>query len=225
MHRILPDRFWGISLLTEKYILSLCQTLFPRLLFFNNLYKLPITSGWIVLVFLGFCILLWTCGWCPYGVTIVAELYMEAFEASWCPWNPTAKGTMWIIPFWCGLVVCLNYINLSGFFFNGFHNDIHFTYEAEQGGPLPFLDVLVHRKEDGRLGRSVYRKLTHANLYLNNGSHHCSAQKRAVLLTLLRHAKVISDAQHLMDELNFLWRMIRRSGYGIQEIELTTRKS
>lgn len=36
---------------------------------------------------------------------------------------------------------------------------------------------------------------------------------------------LISDAQHLMAEFNFLQRKFCRNGYGVQEIELAIRKS
>jgi len=45
-------------------------------------------------------------------------------------------------------------------FLNNQHPNIHFTIDIEDNGKLPFLDVLVSKK-DGTLGHQVYRKLTH----------------------------------------------------------------
>jgi len=41
-----------------------------------------------------------------------------------------------------------------------FHN-IQFTYEVEQGGQLPFLDLLLNRTDNGGLTLQIYRKPTH----------------------------------------------------------------
>ena len=51
------------------------------------------------------------------------------------------------------------------------HN-IKFTYEVEQGGQLPCLDLLLHRTENGGLKLQIYRKPTHTDQYLNFSSHH-----------------------------------------------------
>jgi hypothetical protein len=56
--------------------------------------------------------------------------------------------------------------------------------EAEQDRTLPFQDVLVSIGLDGTLGHTVYRKLTHTDLYLHAKSEPHPAQKRAVLTTL-----------------------------------------
>ena len=47
-----------------------------------------------------------------------------------------------------------------------------FIVEQEVDGPLPFLDTLLRRREDGSLDVSVYRKPTHTNWYLHFESHH-----------------------------------------------------
>jgi len=67
---------------------------------------------------------------------------------------------------------------------NSFHHDIQFTIEEEENGSLPFLDVLLKRKEDGSFSFSVYRKKTHTDKYLNYKSHHHHSQKIAVIHSL-----------------------------------------
>jgi hypothetical protein len=44
---------------------------------------------------------------------------------------------------------------------NGFHSSIQFTFETEQNSQLPYLDLLLHRDEYGRIHRKVNRKKTH----------------------------------------------------------------
>ena len=46
---------------------------------------------------------------------------------------------------------------------NGYHNNIEFTYEIENDGKLPFLDVLVIRK-DYEVETIVYRKSTNNDI-------------------------------------------------------------
>ncbi|GJQ77708.1 hypothetical protein Trydic_g12829 [Trypoxylus dichotomus] len=46
------------------------------------------------------------------------------------------------------------------------HPEIKFTMEVEKNGVMPFLDVLVTRKLNGRLGHSVYRKPTRIDIYM-----------------------------------------------------------
>jgi len=56
--------------------------------------------------------------------------------------------------------------------------------ELEENMSIPFLDVLINRKEDGSLGHKVFRKSTHIESYLHTDSHHHPAQKFGVLNTL-----------------------------------------
>lgn len=68
---------------------------------------------------------------------------------------------------------------------NSVHPWIQFTLEKEEGGQLPFLDVLVVKRNDGRLGHRVYQKPTHMGQYLHTESNHHPGQKRVVMRTLI----------------------------------------
>jgi hypothetical protein len=87
---------------------------------------------------------------------------------------------------------------------NNIHKGIKFTMEAEQDRTLPFLDVLASRRLDGTLGHTVYRKSTHMDLYLHAKSEHHPAQKRSVLITLIRRAKTLCDPDSLGKEIHHL---------------------
>ena len=39
------------------------------------------------------------------------------------------------------------------------HERIKFTVEIEQNGRLPFMDLLLQRRDDGSLGTNVYKKM------------------------------------------------------------------
>ena len=49
---------------------------------------------------------------------------------------------------------------------NGYHDNIEFTYEIENDGKFPFLDVLVIRKYY-EVETTVYRKSTNNDIYLH----------------------------------------------------------
>ena len=49
---------------------------------------------------------------------------------------------------------------------NGYHKDIKFTYEIENGDKLPFLDLILIRK-DYEVETTVYRKSTNSDIYLH----------------------------------------------------------
>jgi hypothetical protein len=63
---------------------------------------------------------------------------------------------------------------LNRFFehFNGLFEGIKFTMEFEDNRSIPFLDVLITKKQDGALGHKVFRKKTHTESYLHADSHH-----------------------------------------------------
>jgi len=69
--------------------------------------------------------------------------------------------------------------------------------ELEENGSIPFLDILINMKEDGKLGHLVYRKNTHTENYLHASSHHHPTQNIGVLNTLSIRSIRISDKEHL----------------------------
>ncbi|XP_062714059.1 uncharacterized protein LOC134290861 [Aedes albopictus] len=62
---------------------------------------------------------------------------------------------------------------------NSQHNTINFTVEREVEGSLPFLDLLITRKEDDTLKFGIYRKPTSTDRYITSDSNHFGAQKQA----------------------------------------------
>jgi hypothetical protein len=117
--------------------------------------------------------------------------------------------------------------NLDNFLahMNNQHPNIKFTMEKEEEGCLPFLDIMIHRKENGSLGHGVFRKKTHTDLYLNADSHYHPSQKRGVLTTLLHRARSIADEENLPKELDHLQKTFQENGFSRREVNQALRKA
>ena len=97
--------------------------------------------------------------------------------------------------------------------------------ELEENMSIPFLDVLIIKKEDGSLGHKVFRKSTHIESYLHANSHHHPAQKFGVLNSLAIRALRISDAEHLNEEKKHLVSTFKSIGYKENEIKRAIKKA
>ena len=73
-------------------------------------------------------------------------------------------------------------------------NNIRFTTELEERGPLLFLNVLVKKRIDRKLSHTVFRKPTHTDPYLHADSEHHLAQKKPFYpLCFTTHAPCDND--------------------------------
>ena len=97
--------------------------------------------------------------------------------------------------------------------------------ELEENSKIPFLDVLMSRKEDGTLGHQVYRKKTHTDSYLHADSYHHPSQKSNVLNTLAVRAFRISDPDHIKDEIEHLTSVFKNIGYKEWSIKKAIRRA
>ena len=84
--------------------------------------------------------------------------------------------------------------------------------EKESNGKIPFLDVLVERKE-GRLSTRVYGKKTHTDRYINFSSHHHPQVKSGVISCLRNRAEKACDQEHLKTEMVHLKKTFKANGY------------
>ena len=88
---------------------------------------------------------------------------------------------------------------------NAFHPNIKFTHETEESKKIPFLDVLITRREDGNLDTSVYRKPTNNNVYIHWMSYGPKQWKTGTLSGIIRRAYYIcSTNEALQTELAFI---------------------
>nr|VZI30387.1 unnamed protein product [Spirometra erinaceieuropaei] len=103
---------------------------------------------------------------------------------------------------------------------NSVFPDIQFTREAEVNNQLTFLDVLVHRKANGSLRTTVYRKATNTRQVLSYYSNHPLCHKRSCVRTLYKRAEThCSEAADKVAELHYLRRMFISNGYPRSFIE------
>ena len=85
---------------------------------------------------------------------------------------------------------------------NSFHSNIEFRYEEEKDGQIPFLDVLLVRKND-TFETTVYRKPTNNGIYLHWSSFAPNTWKRGTLRSVITRAyDVYSNDEFLKQELS-----------------------
>ena len=67
------------------------------------------------------------------------------------------------------LLVCDNQTEANTLLaeFNSLHPNLRLTSEQESFNSISFLDILITRREDGSIQRSIYRKSTWTGQYLN----------------------------------------------------------
>ncbi|CAI2738924.1 unnamed protein product [Dicrocoelium dendriticum] len=102
---------------------------------------------------------------------------------------------------------------------NGAHANLRVTCEIEQNNCLPYLDILITRREDGLIKRSIYRKSTWSGQYLHFTSFTPVRYKRTLVKTLVSRARRICSADCLDDELVFITATLMANGYPRRFIE------
>ena len=95
---------------------------------------------------------------------------------------------------------------------NSQHPAIQFTVEQEVDGRIPFLDVLVERK-DTSVRTSVFRKKTHTDQYINFNSHHHPRILTGVIKCLKDRANRICHKSKKKQELKHLEKVFRANDF------------
>ena len=80
---------------------------------------------------------------------------------------------------------------------NTFHGNIQFTYEEERDGKIPFLDVLLIRKNDA-FETAIYRKPTNKCIYLHWNSFAPETWKRGTLRSIINRAYDICSSDEFL---------------------------
>nr|VZI51208.1 unnamed protein product [Spirometra erinaceieuropaei] len=102
---------------------------------------------------------------------------------------------------------------------NQAHPSIKSTLEMETAGSLPFLDVLLGRRPDGSVRRSVYRKKTWSGQYTNFASFVPLQQKRNLVRCLAQRARKICSTDSIEEELRKIQDFVSENGYPERFIE------
>nr|VZI40945.1 unnamed protein product [Spirometra erinaceieuropaei] len=102
---------------------------------------------------------------------------------------------------------------------NQAHPSIKFTLEMETAGSLPFFDVLLSRRPDGSVRRSVHRKKTRSGQYTNFASSVPLQQKRNLIRCLVQRARKSCSTDSIEEELRKIQDFLRENGYPERFIE------
>ena len=109
---------------------------------------------------------------------------------------------------------------------NSIEPSIQFTCELEKDRVLPFLDVLIHRNQNGSISTSVFHKPMHTHRYLDFTSHHPIAHKAAVIRTLQCRAMAISSSPSAVNqELSDISKVLVSNGYPTKFINRVFQRS
>ena len=82
---------------------------------------------------------------------------------------------------------------------NSFHPNIQFTYELEENGRIPFLDVLIIRSNNNTIETTVYRKETNTDIYINWFAHAPFEWKKSTLNTIVKRAQLICSTEKYLE--------------------------
>jgi len=145
---------------------------------------------------------------------ILANLFLEHIESEMLPtfsgiqpyfWVRYVDDVLSLVPANFDLHVFLDFIN-------SLYPSLNFTFEWEDNGRIPFLDVLIHNNSD-HLKFSVYRKPTNAEVYLHYFSFTASNIKTGIAQGLLLRALRICDQEYLQDEIAHIFECFKKLAY------------
>ncbi|XP_053686378.1 uncharacterized protein LOC128735923 [Sabethes cyaneus] len=108
---------------------------------------------------------------------------------------------------------------------NSQHEKIKFTVEQEVEGKLPFLDLLITRKEDNTLKFSIFRKPTSTDRYITTDSNHFGAQKQAAFHSMAhRLVNIPMEQEDFVAERERIQKAAELNGYDKKFVDKIIRK-
>lgn len=108
---------------------------------------------------------------------------------------------------------------------NGIHPKLQFTVELETDGKLPYLDILIVRKENGVLVHDWYMKPSAAGKILHYNSHHPLHQKLNTTLNLFMRIHKLSSPEFLNKNIERAKQILSKNGYPLNLIRKQIVKS
>ena len=97
--------------------------------------------------------------------------------------------------------------------FNSAHVNLNFTFELERNDCLSFLDVTVHRRVDGSVATSIFRKKTWTGIYLNFHSFVPAQYKRGLIRSLYTRVVRLCSPEFLNAEFELLYKTLVCNSY------------
>ena len=150
---------------------------------------------------------------------VMASLFMETLEVgpireiigNHVTWLRYVDDTLVVLPRRANIQHILDGLN-------SIHPRIKFTMEEESDGTIPFLDTLIHRKEE-HATFGVYRKPTNMDDFIHFLSGHDSRTKSGVVIGFYLRALRICHTEFLDRELSHIKEAFRRLLYPAGFIE------
>ncbi|CAF4824088.1 unnamed protein product, partial [Rotaria magnacalcarata] len=146
---------------------------------------------------------------------IIADLWMQKIEEKLNRYT-TNKPMIWLR--YVDDIFCVFTISKEKIFefrtrINKWHKNLHFTLKLESDNSIAFLDVLVTQEQD-KLTTSLYRKPTHAGLYMLWDSSQNRRYKLSLIKTLvIRIYRICSSKEIVTQELHLLRTTLTNNGY------------
>ncbi|XP_055522791.1 uncharacterized protein LOC129716972 [Wyeomyia smithii] len=108
---------------------------------------------------------------------------------------------------------------------NSKHASINFTVEKEKDKKLPFLDLLITKKEDGTLKFGIYRKPTSTDRYITVDSNHFGAQKQSAFHAMAhRLFNIPSEKDEFEAEKDRIYKAAEENGFNRILVQKILRK-
>lgn len=109
-------------------------------------------------------------------------------------------------------------------YLNGLYPSIKFTHEVETNNSLPFLDILVIRK-DSKFEFDVYRKPTQVDRYIDISSFHTIQHKLAAFNSMIyRMLRFPLNKSRKLSELNYIKKVANLNGFSKNVVDNIVRK-
>ena len=147
---------------------------------------------------------------------VLSCLFMEYFESELLPLVVDSTEIIWYRYIDDTFTLLPKNLDVKNFLdnINNLSDSIKFTYEMEQNGTLPFLDVLVIKNNyNSSPSFKVYRKPTHSNSYIHAFSNHSDNVKIATIGNIFLRAFNYCSFNFIDDEIDYIRSCFKRIGY------------
>ena len=106
--------------------------------------------------------------------------------------------------------------------FNSTNRNIQFTSDSEQDHKIPFLGMLIKRKENNpTLTFGIYRKPTNSGRHLDFKSCHQQKHKKNVVAALRHRANKICSPEEIEKENDTIFKELVQNGYPRKLVKTT----